>query len=226
MNHLYSDFFYCKNNFFNDPDLVVKLAESLPYTNTGRIFPGARTIDLALSPDPVHQDFVKSFVDKLITEIYTNISHVHISVCFHKYPKYENQDLNNGWIHTDHEMLAGVVYLNKDVEDFTAGTSVYSSPDHVNMPDIIREEFNLDPASVDTNTYLSAQSTHNSQFKETIRVGNLYNRLITYDTKLSHKPNNYAINCGEHRLALLFVILDYAFWPRAYRIQDNSQALT
>ena len=222
MKHLYSDFVYCKNNFFKDPDAVLKLADSLPYTNTGRIFPGTRTIDLALSTDPVHQDFVKSLVDKLITEIYTNITHVQISVCFHKYPKYENQDLNTGWVHTDAEILAGVVYLNKNAEDFTAGTSLYTSPDNPIMPDVIREEFNLDSNAVDTNTYLSAQETHNSQFKETIQVGNLYNRLITYDAKLAHRPNNYAINHANHRLALLFVISDYKFWPRKYNIQDNN----
>ena len=222
MKHLYSDFVFCKNNFFNDPDAVLKLAESLPYDNTGRIFPGSRTIDLALSPDPLHQNFVKLLVDKLITEIYTNISHVQISVCFHKYPKYNNQNLNTGWIHTDPEVLAGVVYLNKNAEDFTAGTSLYTAPENVTMPSIIREEFNIDHTSIDTNAYVSAQAEHNSQFKETIQLGNLYNRLITYDAKLAHKPNNYAIDHDDNRLALLFVISDYKFWPRNYRIQNNN----
>jgi hypothetical protein len=222
MKHLYSDFVYCKNNFFNNPDAVLQLAESLPYPNTGRLFPGTRTVDLALSSDPNHQEFVKSLVDKLITEIYTNISHVQISVHFHKYPKYQDQELNTGWIHTDYEMLAGVVYLNKDANDFTAGTSLYTGPENPTMPSVIREEFNLDSNSVDIKDYLSKQKDHNSQFKETIQIGNLYNRLITYDAKLAHKPNNYAINHPDNRIALLFVISDYRFWPRTYKIQDNK----
>ena len=64
-----------------------------------------------------------------------------------------------------------------------------------------------------------------SQFKETIQVGNLYNRLITYDAKVAHRPNNYAIDQVGNRLALLFVISDYRCWPRTYKIEDNHQAI-
>lgn len=225
MRHLYSDFVFCKNNFFNDPESVVELANSLSFDNTSRLFPGRRTIDLALSDDPVHQDFVKIFVDKLITEVYTNIRHLRISVSFHKYPRYENQQLNTGWTHIDHEMLAGVVYLNKNAEDFTAGTSLYTTPTDIPMPGIIREEFNIDPNTVDTEKYITELTTYNSQFKETIQIGNMYNRLITYDANMFHKPNNYAIDHPDDRLALIFVIQSYNGFNRQYKIENNPQRL-
>jgi hypothetical protein len=217
--HLYSDFIFCKNNFFNNPSKIVDLANSLDFNITSSLFPGTRTLDLAMSPDPVHQDFVKLFVKKLVNEVYTNITNLNIVINFHKYPVYENQDLNTGWIHTDHQLLAGVIYLNESAEDFTAGTSIYLPSTDIVDPDNIRENFNLDHTLIDIPQYIDKLICHNSQFTESIKVGNLYNRLITYDATLFHSPNNYVVKNSKNRLALLFIIPSYNYTDRPYNNQ-------
>jgi hypothetical protein len=48
-----------------------------------------------------------------------------------------------------------------------------------------------------------------SLFEKTLTIGNMYNRLVTYDSKIFHKPDNFFIGNAEFRTTLLFVISDY-----------------
>jgi hypothetical protein len=116
-------------------------------------------------------------------------------------------------------MLAGVLYLN-DVNDFESGTSFYSPNRSILPPNLIREEFNIDPVTTDNAEYINHLQRHNRQFSETLKAGNLFNRLITYDSKIYHKPNNYFIGNNDNRLTLLFVISDYECRPRQFNIAE------
>ena len=219
MSHFYSDFIFCKNNFFQNPARILDFANSLEFSYTHKGFPGIRTENLALSNNPECKDFANFFVAKLLNEVYTNILEVNIDIRFHKYPVYDDKELNTGWIHIDDsELLAGVVYFNNNFENFKAGTSFFTPADEINPPDEIRENFNLDSTTVDTDKYKESLVNHNSQFNETITIGNLYNRLITYDSNLFHKPNDYYINNTDNRLTLVFVISRYSYKNREYAI--------
>ncbi len=111
MSHLYSDFIFCKNNFFQKPDRITDFANSLEFSYKHKGFPGTRTANLALSDNPECKDFANFFVAKLLNEVYTNILEATIDLRFHKYPVYDDNDLNTGWTHIDDsDLLAGVDY--------------------------------------------------------------------------------------------------------------------
>jgi hypothetical protein len=210
--HPYSDFLFCKNNFFVDPDTVLTLANSLEYNVTSESFPGVRTENIATSNNPACLKFANSFIESLVSQIYKDIVSMTIDIRFHRYPLYSqtaNDPFNQGWAHTDHELLAGVCYLNKGVVNFSAGTSFYI-PKIPNIPDIsnIRKDFNKN-LPVDQNMYANAVTSHNSLFEKTLTIGNMYNRLVTYDSKIFHKPDNFYIGNSEVRTTLLFVISEY-----------------
>ena len=221
MSHFYSDFIFCKNNFFQNPIHILDFANSLEFSYKFKGFPGSRTENLALSDNPACKDFSNFFITKLFNEVYTNIIEATIDIRFHKYPNYNDSKLNIGWTHIDNnELLAGVVYLNKNLENFETGTSFCLPNTTVNPPSDIREQFNVDPISVNVDQYREALASHNNQFNETIKVGNLYNRLITYDSSLYHKPNSYYINNTDNRLTLVFVISNYSYKNRQYEINE------
>jgi hypothetical protein len=210
--HPYSDFLFCKNNFFVDPDAVLELADSLEYTVTSKSFPGVRTENIATLNNSMCLNFANSFIESLVTQIYKDIVSMTIDIRFHRYPLYSqtiNDPFNQGWVHIDHELLAGVCYLNKEIVNFSAGTSFYT-PKTSNIPNVatIREDFNKN-LPVDQTMYADAVTLHNSLFEKTLTVGNMYNRLVTYDSKIFHKPDNFFIGNAESRTTLLFVISDY-----------------
>jgi hypothetical protein len=221
MSHFYSDFIFCKNNFFQNPKRILDFANSLEFSYKHKGFPGTRTENLAMSDQPECKDFANFFVAKLLNEVYTNILEVTIDIRFHKYPVYNDSSLNTGWVHIDdNELLAGVLYLNNNFESFNAGTSFFTPKHEITAPDEIRENFNLDSTAVNIDKYKESLVSHNDQFNETIKVGNLYNRLITYDSNIFHKPNDYCINNMDNRLTLVFVISKYSYKNREYEITE------
>jgi hypothetical protein len=221
MTHFYSDFIFCKNNFFQNAKRISDFANSLEFSYTHKSFPGTRTENLATSNNPECKDFANFFVAKLLNEVYTNILEATIDVRFHKYPAYEDNELNTGWVHIDDtDLLAGVLYLNNNFENFNAGTSFFTPNHEITPPDKIREHFNLDHTAADIDKYKESLARHNNQFNETIKIGNLYNRLITYDSNLFHKPNDYYINNTDSRLILVFVISKYSYKNREYEITE------
>jgi len=222
MAHLYTDFIFCKNNFFKNPKRVLEFANSLDFSFKNSAFPGTRTENLALSKDPVSKEFAQFFARKLVNEVYTNIIDLDIDIRFHKYPNlHEDAELDIGWVHQDdNELLAGLVYLNEDVDNFDSGTSFYSSPNNFDYPGQIRLDFNSNNADINLENYKTCLKNHTGQFKENARVGNLYNRLITYDSNVFHRPNSYNTGDGNNRLILIFVVSNYSYRNREYEIHE------
>jgi hypothetical protein len=213
MKHYYSDYVISKNNFFDNPEYVVELSRSLDYNFVDKSFPGRRTENIGLIDSQICQDFTEYFIKKIVSTVYTKIKSFVIDVRFHKSDCFSDDPTditNTGWVHTDHELLAGLIYLNPDIKDFDSGTSIFNPTlKDVIPPDPIREQFNRDHKSVDLHEYKKALVNYNNQFSESLKVGNEFNRLITYDSKIYHKPNNYFVSKDNTRLTLLFVISEY-----------------
>jgi len=221
MSHLYSDFIFCKNNFFQKPDRIVDFANSLEFSYTHKSFPGTRTENLLTVDNAECNDFANFFTRKLLNEVYTNITDLNIDIRFHKYPVLNDNSLNEGWVHIDnYDLIAGLVYLNTDFENFDAGTSFFTPSETINPPDEIRESFNENVELADVNKYKELLASYNNQFKKTITVGNLYNRLITYDSYLYHRPSSYRVENSNSRLILVFTISNYHYKNREYRIVE------
>jgi hypothetical protein len=68
-----------------------------------------------------------------------------------------------------------------------------------------KEQFFKDRSSIDEALYLKKLEENNSNFVETLTVGNVYNRLVCYDGAHFHKANNFV--CGEEpRLTQVFFV--------------------
>jgi hypothetical protein len=201
----------CKNNFFNNPDKVLELSKKQKYEKSPR-YPGKRTINLLESFDPETKEFAVFFAKKIAREVFPGISQFVIHISFHINELYSDDEANIGWIHNDDVTLAGLVYLNPLETNFNSGTSIFlkKGEESFAIPDFkSRKEFNT--TSVVTDEYKQDLKNNHSQFEESIRIGNVYNRLIAYDSNLWHRPNTFKVDVDEPRTTLLFFIDQYQF---------------
>ena len=116
------------DNFFEDPDAVVEMANNLKYynPNTGN-WPGTRTKQLHVEDDrffnmfgtKIHNLFYESPPEYWNLQCHFQLIN---PFCDDKYSK-----KNRGWVHQDHDTwFGGIVYLTKNPESDT-GTSIYKS---------------------------------------------------------------------------------------------------
>lgn len=221
MNHPLVDYLHVKNNFFNNPLKVYNLSLNLKYERAAN-FPGQRTENLLTSNNWAAKQFAIYFAKKIAREVFPGISQFVTHICFHINDTYDDDEANNGWIHNDDVTLAGLVYLNPTERSFSSGTSVFYkiTEGEFNAGDFpSRKEFNLTAKS--SEQYLQDLAENHKHFEETIRVGNVFNRLVAYDAKLYHRPNNFKTLCGEPRRSVLFFIDKYEF---EYPHVDNNSA--
>jgi hypothetical protein len=201
----------CKNNFFNNPKKVIELANRQTYKGSER-FPGKRTINLLESTDAETKEFAVFFAKKIARDVFPGIKRFVIHISFHINDVYDDDHANAGWIHNDDVTLAGLVYLNENEVSFNTGTSIFlkqgerdfSIEDYAS-----RKKFNV--SGIATDQYKQDLDNNHADFLETIRVGNLFNRLIAYDSNLWHRPNNFKIESNQPRTTLLFFIDFYEF---------------
>lgn len=201
----------CKDNFFLNPDKVVELSKQQHYEQSP-MYPGRRTGNLLESSDSETKNFALFFAKKLSQEIFPGISKFLIDIRFHINNDFKNDVLNSGWIHTDETNLAGIVYLNKFVNNFENGTSIFKQESYKifekqDYPS--RQTFNLHGSGIDE--YINDLQQNHSSFSETVKFGNRYNRIVAYDAGLFHRPNNYSSGVAEERTALLFFIDTYEY---------------
>lgn len=201
----------CKNNFFNNPDKILTLAGQQVYTRSDR-FPGQRTINLLESSDTTTRDFAVFFAKKIAREIFPGISRFVTHISFHINDSFDSDIANAGWIHNDDVRLAGLVYLNPDEANFDTGTSIFlkqGGQDFATTDFASRKEFNL--TQIPNDQYLEDLKNNHNNFQETIKIGNVYNRLIAYDSNLWHRPNSFKVTSSIPRTTLLFFIDFYEY---------------
>jgi len=211
MNKKYfDDYVIVKNNFFSNPEKVISLFNNQEFYSAEN-YPGKRTDNLLESKDNEVRQFALYFVEKLAKEIFIGIHKFMIDVRFHINSVYENDQANQGWIHADDTDLAGVIYLTPSEVDFSSGTSIFlkNTQESFAVNDYkSRQEFNSTEKITDE--YLNDLHNNHTMFTESIRVGNLYNRLIAYDSKLFHRPNQYKLLSGNSRQTIVFFIKNYS----------------
>ena len=116
---------------------------------------------------------------------------------------------NTGWIHQDTDLsydVAGLIYLNENANPNT-GTSIFKlkSDSFVPQSHFAKSLMFKDEKDYDEKYYKEQHDNHMSHFVETLRVENVYNRLIMYDAREFHSANNYCVG-GENRLTLVYFI--------------------
>ena len=199
------------DNFFEDPDGIVEMAESMKYyTPTTGNWPGTRTKNLHVE-DP---RFFNYFGQKLHFIFYETVPEYwnlqcHFQLinpfCDDKYSK-----RNRGWVHKDIDTwFGGVVYLQKNPEPDT-GTSIYTPKygymhqyeQEIQMKmELYRNEL------ISEEEYEKAFDAMSEQYVETVTIENLYNRLVVFSNKTHHGVKTFGT---KPRLTLNFFGIDFS----------------
>lgn len=211
MTHFYSKSTIIRDNFFKNPKKVVDLSKKQLYKKMPE-YPGSRTDNLLESTDPITRNFALFFSKKIADEVFPGIYNFLIDVRFHINDVYDIEEANFGWIHNDESQLAGVVYLNEETLDFNAGTSIFEkvTDNDFEVEDIrSRIDFNL-YGKISDKFLLDLENNH-SDFEETIKIGNRYNRIIAYDAQEFHRPNTFRLKNQQLRRTIVFFINNYSF---------------
>lgn len=147
-----------------------------------------------------------------------------------------NSPFNTGYIHVDckekYKKYAGVIYLNSKATS-SSGTSFFKLKsssenkkiklmednnlelfhslfsDYNNYDDLFYEYTNLyNPFTKRKylNYLLQNKQFSDSQFKKIFEVGNVYNRIVIYNSTYFHAPSHFYVNEFEDRLTQPFFI--------------------
>ena len=203
----------CIDNFFNNPDKIVRYAKSLPKksSSTGN-WPGKRTEELWKIDKELSDAILLKILSCYYDLSYQNISWKFGDLNFHEIPtfsKNKNDARNRGWIHFDsvdpHE-VAGLIYLTPDI-DPDSGTSLFA------LKQQKEKEYKLYQKQVDSRIfgdeayYAKKVEDQEEFFIEKIRFANIYNRMIMYDINEFHRANSFYNDDGKDvRLTLVFFI--------------------
>jgi hypothetical protein len=216
MTHPYKHYLICRDNYFEDPTAVVELSKSLNYSRS-TYFPGKRTGNLLGFDEPAIKNFADWFANRISYDVFPGISMYELYLCFHINEPCADQRFNKGWIHNDYGNLAGLVYLTAGEEDINTGTSIFASEnnstDANELPTdtVAMKEFYLNDKI--TPEFIAGFENNKQTFesRETIRIGNKFNRLIAYDSKMWHRPNSFSTKANLPRLALLFFVSQFNY---------------
>lgn len=161
------------DNFYDNPISIRNFAlkqhfKSAPY------YPGIRTKSFAnIDVKNKIQDIILPFAGRITDfNLYTDDNG--------SFQLTTSED--RSWIHTDskHFNWAGIVYLTPDAP-ITSGTSFYR---HING------FFNSDEKEL-TNVDIGKHGRDSSKWELVDKVGNIFNRLILFNTKRYHSSNDY-----------------------------------
>lgn len=194
------------DNFFEDPDAVVKFANECKYERPWGRYPGVRSEQLHKLNFKLYNYITNFVIGNYFNEAKWTFD---CNMQFQKikpFHKDKEHWANKGFIHLDgSSVLAGLVYLNKN-PDPDSGTSFFKvkegkihSFDYDTKFELCRGELHPDKAVEDLKELYD-------NHEKTIEVKNQYNRLIFYDGSNLHTQTNYWMPNDEERLTLVFFI--------------------
>ena len=170
-----------KDNFFPDPDAIVKASNKLQYYSSENNWPGVRTKPLN-EVNPKLFAYTSQKIFHLLHD--KSPDSFSIEMGFQKIKPYIEGDKwnrkNRGWVHTDRCLFGGVIYLDKN-PDKDAGTGIYESKygyDVQSDESMFYKELLYNGKLIDNGQYEDAYDIVADQYKETLRVPNVYNRLL------------------------------------------------
>jgi hypothetical protein len=215
----------CVDNFFNNPEEIVKYANSLEYSPHLKS-PGIKS-------EPLHtvdSDFFTFVNFKILSVIYPhqyrNLE-FNASTYFVKVPPNFPSD---GWVHDDAAEgfgMTSIVYLSKNLD---AGTCIYKKKTTWKQSKIDQQikhdhfaNFHKNILNKDIEKY---KKENNSFYEETIRYKSVYNRLISFDASSLHAAVPYIDkHSKEDRLTLIsfFTDIRHSTAPLKYPLPESRR---
>lgn len=210
------------DGFHKNPDVLVRLSIECEYENESRFnehslkskkYPGLRSENLFyLDEDLFNYTCVKILSNYF--DLVKNPVMCQVDTCFQKIRRYSDvkeSPLNKGWIHRDVNIpdvqIAGIVYLNKEVEENT-GTTLYDLKNGCKYPynDRNIQKLNLyNGLEVNEQLYARDISEKNNLFVEKIAVDNQYNRMLCYDSYQYHGVPSFYRENGDRLTQVFFI---------------------
>jgi len=194
------------DNFLDDPDKIRAWAlqqEYLP-AEDGR-WPGLRS-------KPIHElntPFFDLVCRKFFSQFYDVQNMKELSWEVFMYFQMVPKDYDSGWIHSDEEyaQITGIIYLSPNA-NLNGGTSIYRNKSNLVQPVSVNTDFKKDSylKKIPLQEVKKYKEEQNSQFEETIRISNVYNRLISFDSHMIHAAQDFFGEGGESRLTLVFFV--------------------
>jgi hypothetical protein len=195
------------DKFFKDPDKIRKFALSLEYKKDETSnYPGLRTDCLSIIAPQIYNEILKKFFS-----IYYDFNNEVLTwtVCT-QFQKTDN-NFDSGWIHIDNEQesaikVSGIVYLSPDAP-LNSGTSIYKLKDNVVIPTFdAKAKYTHYQNNGKLKDLVALKEFEKSKFDETIKVSNVYNRLVSFEAGEYHSAQNYFGEDNESRLILVFFV--------------------
>ena len=193
------------DNFLPNPDKIRDWALTLNYKPDPQgHWPGTRSEELSLINRPFYDFFCKRFFS-LFWDVRNEPITWDSNLGFQK----TTRDYGSGWVHSDGQIsqITAIVYLNPNPAP-NSGTSIMRLKDPTVLP---RQEWHDAKrrqilGERDNPELLAIQKTANNIYDESIRVNNVYNRLITFDAHLHHAAHEYLGGDDEERLTLVMFV--------------------
>lgn len=196
------------DNFLVDPDYIRKWALSQDFfpDPVGR-WPGLRTKALYELNSGLNE-----YINRKYFSLFFDLSKVKVYWEVQSYFQLITKEFDEGWVHTDPgTILTGVVYLTPNAE-LNSGTSIYRRKYYDNFgikeeQQFMKEKFQ-DYVSMSGKNSVDVRKINNDSFEETIRINNVYNRLLTFDSYLYHRANHFQGEEKENSRLTLVIFVD------------------
>jgi hypothetical protein len=193
------------DNFFDDPDGVRKWAlEQKYFSDPAGSWPGKRTLSL----DQLNLPFLDHLSRKYFS-LFFNFDKEDVRWKIDAYFQLIDKHSGSGWVHHDcPQRMSGIIYLSPNAS-LDGGTSIFKRKNG----SVITNFERVNKAKIAT--YLQQVPPHETEhirledravYEETIKVGNVYNRLLTFDGHLHHAAQDFFGENLESRLTLIFFI--------------------
>jgi len=180
------------DNFFKDPDKIRKYGLSLNYVNHEN-YPGTRAF---VEDDTLNQQIQEKILNAII-----DLQSQEVKWSTNLYFQKTSKNNKGGWIHQDPQSyITCVIYLSPDAK-LEEGTSIYkekslplSYSDNARL-NSFKNNYSNDKEEIDRKKW-------NSQFQETLKVDNLYNRLFMFSGSQWHGVPKFKTD----RLTLIYFV--------------------
>lgn len=182
------------DGFFDNPNAIREFALKQKYfTDTSGRWPGSRTELLSdISPTIFH-----NICHKILSLFLTSnqLLSYNVEATF----QLVNEDFLSGWVHKDPSIATAIVYLTPESE---SGTSLYLKQNIEYNDNFFVTEKIESYKNYSDNAAVRYQ--HNQNFKETVNIKGIFNRLIFFDSNIYHSAHDFfGVNKEDSRLTLV-----------------------
>jgi hypothetical protein len=194
------------DDFYENPNEVRDFALGLKYYSPKEldvsegIFPGKRTKELGT----IDINFFQYSTNKLLN-VFHDVRAQNISWKISNKFQIIDKSFQSDWIHSDVGcVFAAIVYLTPNAP-LDAGTSIHKKNSNFNHE--LYEQLNNDKFNFYRGQEEDKREIINSMFTETVRVNNVFNRLLVYEADQFHGGNNFfGTTDFDSRLTQVFFI--------------------